>query len=389
MRAVLLGSGSYKSSLTYYRLVTLGKELSRLGWDISIIVPSADKYNDFTPDKQAHIEGVALVQPWQPATRSMPVNLLPYLFTATWAMLRRRAQLIYLYKPTPITIIGLLPKLLFGTPMVLDLDDLGSEVMRLEGQPAVQVKLVAWCERVALRHATAVVVASTYLRDMVRAKYPGKPVLVLSNGVDLEEYPAAPEAAPRPVLYYFGALNRLSLIEPLLRALPQTFAAVPDATAYILGGGKALDEARQLAQHLGIAGRVTFTGWVDKDAIRAYARFADIALCTQPDMPTVRAASNMKVFQYMSVASVPVVSDVGDLGSYVAGDGQEPAGAVVPADDEQALASVLIHLLTHPDERAKMALAARKRAETTYALPVLARRLQAFITAHATQKKRR
>lgn len=377
MRLVLLGSGSYKSSLTYYRLGAIGQFLSRLGHHVSMVVPSADKYNNFTPDTHPHIDGVSVVQPWQPATRKQIVNLLPYLVTSTWEVLRLRPQLVYMYKPTPITIIGLIPKLLFGTPVVLDLDDLGSEVMRLEGQSSFMVKLVAWCERTALHHANAVVVASTYLERLVREQYPEKSLLVLSNGVDPEDYQALPESAPRHAMYYFGALNRLSLIEPLLRALPLTLKAVPDVRITILGEGSARQDAEALTRELGISDRVFFNGYTEKKDIGKFVQFADLALCTQPDIPTVRAASNLKIFHYMAFATVLVASDVGDYSNYVNVGGK--SGLVVPAGNDKKLSEALIYLLTHDDERTEMALVARHKAETIYSWPTLVERLQAFI----------
>lgn len=374
----MLGSGSYKSSLTYFRLVALGQHLARLGWDVSMIVPSADKYNNFTPEPDATLPEVTLVQPWQPATSRLLINLVPYLLTAMTALLRLRPQLVYVYKPTPITIIGLVPKVLFHVPVVLDLDDLGSEVMRLEGQPRLLVALVALCEHLALRYADAVVVASTYLEQLVRQQQPHKPVLLLSNGVEPEQYVPSSAVTPRPHMYYFGALNRLSLIEPFLRALPRTLEAVPDASVTILGGGNAIEAARRLAEELGISERIIFTGWIDKDAVHQYVQFADLALCVQPDMPTVRAASNLKVFQYMALASVPVVSDVGDLPAYVQGMSR-PVGVAVPHGDQDALVDALVGLLRCGETRAEMARAARRLAETTYAWSTLASRLNTFL----------
>ena len=361
MKVLMLGSASYKSSLTYFRLVAIARQLGQLGWDVTVVVPSADKYNDFTPEPHASIDGVRLVQPWQPATRNILINLLPYLCTALAVVLRTRTELVCIYKPTPITIIGFAKKLFFRTPVIVDLDDLGSEVMQLEGQPKFMVRLVRWCEQYAVRHASAVVVASTYLEDRIKKQYPAKPILVLSNGVDLDEYPFATLIKPRKALYYFGALNRFSIIEPLLRALPPVIAAVPGVEVLILGGGAALDETKRAAVTLGIADHIRFTGWIEKDAIRDYVKFADLALCVQPDIPTVRAASNLKVFQYMALGSVPLVSDVGDLPKYVAAGSPEAVGLAVSTDDLGVLSKLLIDLLKNDRRRTDMAMRARAR----------------------------
>jgi hypothetical protein len=42
--------------------------------------------------------------------------------------------MVLIYKPTPITVLGLMPKLLAPTSVVVDLDDLGAEVIRDEGR---------------------------------------------------------------------------------------------------------------------------------------------------------------------------------------------------------------------------------------------------------------
>jgi glycosyltransferase involved in cell wall biosynthesis len=388
MKLLMLASGSYKSTLTF-RIVCLGQQLARTGWDVSLIAPSADKYNNFRPDKHASLDPIRLIQPWQLTTKSASLNLLPYICTSILAIFRVRAQVIYLYKPTPITIAGLLPKLLFRTPVILDLDDLGSEVMKAQGQSALQVLLVALCERLALRFASAVVVTSTHLESVVSNRYPKKTILVLPNGVDPAEYPLAKVQAPRHALYYFGALNRLELIEDLLRSLPNVLAAVPDTKVTILGGGSALAPAKKLAAQLGISRAVTFTGWIDMFAVRDYVQFADIAICYQPNTPPTRAASNMKVFQYMAMSSVLVVSDVGDLKSYVSATASEPAaGIAVAAADKARLAVALVDLLKHDERRIHMAEQARRRAETVYAWSTLGARLGRFIEVIAMQKGR-
>jgi glycosyltransferase involved in cell wall biosynthesis len=143
-----------------------------------------------------------------------------------------------------------------------------------------------------------------------------------------------------------------------------------------LGGGTALQSAKDLARELGITRTVSFSGWINMEDAVHYTQFADIAVCYQPDTPTVRAASNMKVFQYMAMGSVPVVSDVGDLAHYVR-DGA--AGVVVTPENPDALAKAICELLHDKNHRIRLAAASRKLAETTYAWSALATRLSHFL----------
>lgn len=375
MKLTILGSGSYRSTLSI-RIVALGRELSTLGWKVSVIVPSADKYNDYAKEAMTKDGQIRVIQPWQPATRWPMFNLIPYLLTSVIATLRSRPDVVYLYKPTPITLCGLLPKLLFGRPVILDLDDLGSEVMRAEGQSKLRIRLVARCEAIAMKHATAIVVASTFLERMIRQDYPDKPVLLVPNGVDLSLYPARSSGPLRPMAYYFGMINRLSLIEPMLRALPSLLERVPEARVTIIGGGSALEAAKALTAELGVAHAVSFTGMVKMLDVLSYTQFGDVGICYQPDIDTVRAASNMKVLQYMAMTTVPVVSAVGDLPAYIA---DQWAGLVVPPNDDEALADAIVELLTNNPKRIRCALNARQRVVGRYAWSTLAERLSVFI----------
>ena len=385
-RLLMLSSGSYNSTLSI-RTRYLARHLSD-AWDITIIAPSADKYNDFKPDHSLKSEFARLIQPWQLATRSFMLNLIPYLFSSLVSIIRVRADAVIINKPTPITVLGLVPKLLSRTAVVVDLDDLGAEVIRNEGRSRLTYGLVDWSERFCVRHADAVAVASTTLREHVRQLHPGKPILMLPNAVEPGEYHVVTEQRPRHGVYFFGALNRLDLIRDLLHAMPTVLNQVPDTRLTIIGGGTALDDAKSMCRDLGIEAAVAFTGWqTDMLAVQNYTQFADIGVCYLPDIRTVRAASNMKVFQYMAMGTVPVVSDVGDLRTYVQ-DGQ--AGVVVPPADVPALAGTLVELLQDDEARVRMAKEARQLAGDEHSWRNRATALGAFLTeTAATARSRR
>jgi glycosyltransferase involved in cell wall biosynthesis len=379
MKLLITGSGSYKSGLTDVRAVPLSKSLSRLGWDVTMVVPSADKYNNFKADHKAKIDGIKLIQPWQFKTKSPFINLLPYMFTSLYKVLLNRPDILYMYKPSPANITNLLP-------MVVDFDDLGSEVMRQQNQPKFQVWLVEKCENLALRLADAVTVTSSYLEQSVKEKYPNKPILILSNGVDVEAFKQINISKPRPAVYYFGAINRLSLIENLLRSLPDTIRQVPGTQVIIMGGGQSLNEAKALVKELGVASSVEFTGWIKPEQIYDYIKFADIGVCTQPNNITVRAASNLKVFLYMAFGTVPVVSRVGDLPKYVGKTKADRAiGEIVSPDDTNELSQTLISLLKSPTRRKELSLGARVRAENIYSWDKLAVTLNEYLKTQINQ----
>ena len=373
-KILMLGSGSYLSTLNI-RLRDLARHVAA-DFEVSMVTPAADKYNNFTPDHSLRPFEFKLIQPWQLATKLPLLNLAPYLFSSLVTILKSRADIIYIYKPTPITVLGLIPRL-WGRQVVLDLDDLGSEVMRLERQSRLSVALVAMCERLCMHFASKIVVTSTLLESIVRQKYPHKPILLLPNGVEPDDYVPVAHLPLRHAIYFFGGINRLNLIEDLLAALPAVLQAVPDTKVTIAGGGSALEQAKQRVRSLGVEESVKFTGWLsDMHAVQAYTQFGDIGVCYQPDGRTMRAASNMKVFQYMAMRTVPVVSNVGDLRRYVLNG---KAGVVVPPSDVAALSEALVELLVDTKRRTVLTERAYRLASTRYSWRQRAKDLRRFI----------
>jgi glycosyltransferase involved in cell wall biosynthesis len=343
LRIAMLASGSAGASLTY-RAVSFGKALAARGHDVTLVAPSADKYNDFDPTRRPDVAPVRLVTPFQLRTRHRMLNLLPYVPAAALVLLRRRPDVVWLYKPTPVTLPALLPRLLRGTPVVLDMDDLGAEVMASEGGSRLEVALIRGSEALASRSADGVVTASSYLRDRYRRARPDRPVVWVPNGVESGRYPEpASGTATEPKIVFLGSMGRTDILAPLLRALPEVAEAVPHVRAVIMGDGPAAPDLRRLADEVGATGRVTWLGWVDLYAAREHVAPGDVGYSVMPDAPSIRAASNMKIFQYLAMGALPLVSDVGDQSAYV---DHGRAGDVVPAGDGSALVEALVAALT-------------------------------------------
>lgn len=383
MKIVMMASGSVRSSLTH-RALRLGSALAARGHEVVLVAPSLDKYTGFKSEKINRLDGVRVVQPFQLQTKSPLLNLLPYLAAASAAVLRERPDILYLYKPTPITLPGLLARWVLRRPVVLDMDDLGSEVMAIEGQPAPIVKLVALCERLAARNARLIVGASSYLANFYRRELPDKKVLWLPNGADTTALrPLDPTDSPQ--LVFFGALNRRSLLEPVLRALP--LAWTPAGTApvrlTVIGDGSELASLKRLARRLGISSQVRFVGWARPEELGRFAKAGDLGLCYMPRARTTVACSNQKIFQYMAYGLIPVVSRVGDLPAYVG-----RSGFVAEPDSPTDLARVIAGALSPRIDYAERSAAAVRRARRRYDWDVLAAELEGFLESELHPARR-
>lgn len=316
MKITVVTSGSIRSNFTY-RVLQLSRSLRKLGHEVSIICPIADKYNNFVPERITEIDGVKIIQPFQFVTKRLEINLIPYILHSCYILLTRKSDLIYIYKPTPISIVGLIPKIFYKTKVVLDMDDIGSEVMKIEGHPIYQRKMVEWSERLAIRYSDKIVAASTYLRDLFRSKHKDKPIMVVSNAVDSNWFYPLKISEVKNRIVFMGSINRKNILEPLVDRAKEIAQIIPDLKVVIIGDGNFLGYFKEKVKSLSLDNIFEFTGWLSLDEAREKLMAGDIGYNYMPDEVTTKSASNMKVPQYMARGVVPLVSNVGDLAKYI------------------------------------------------------------------------
>ena len=348
MKITFLVSGNVRSNFSHRPLV-LARALHELGHEVVLIAPKADKYNKFIPETVTDIDGVRIVQPFQFTTRWPEINLLPYMFSAAVALLREKPDLVYIYKPTPISVIGLLSKFFRGVEIVADFDDLGSEVMRIEGHPWYQRSLVAWSERIAKKYADRLVAASTYLFEKLSKEFPTKPILGMPNGVEKEWFGLVAPSTHSKRIVFMGSINRKNILAPLFDVLPELLKIHPDCEVVIIGDGAFLPYFKKKVAGEEMAKHVTFLGWLPIEAAKDCLHSGDIGYSYMPDEITNRAASNMKVSQYMARGVVPLVSDVGDLPAIV----DFGHAGYISKFDKKSLKQTFLQALEDPERTAK------------------------------------
>lgn len=375
MKILFLTSGSVESNFTY-RALSLSRELQKQGHDVALVCPCADKYNGFLPKKVESIDSVRILQPRQFVTKRVEINLLPYIFGALYLTIREKPDLVYIYKPTPASIVGLAAKFLRGTTVVLDMDDLGSEVMKIEGHPKHQQKLIEWCEKIAARYSDRIVVASSYLFNKYEQEFPRKPLHLMPNGIDRSWFAPAVDSQKAKRIVFMGTLGRKNIIEPLFDALPKIIKKHPDTELLLMGDGQYLDYFKEKAIKLGIDENITFTGWLSLEKARENLQSGDLGYGFMPDNITTRAASNMKTPQYLIRGVVPFVSRTGDL-PHMVDEGR--AGYISPSEKPEDIEAELLRALEDTERKTIKAAAAREFAVQNFGWEKLAKDFERWI----------
>lgn len=203
--------------------------------------------------------------------------------------------------------------------------------------------------RLGVRLAARLIVPSGFLVG-VFARH-GMQAEIVPNVIDLARFKRRPlREAGSAHIVVARHLEVLYDNATALRAFAQVRAARPAARLTIAGGGPERERLVALAQALGVADAVTFSGPLQRDQMAALFQSADVSL--NPSL-----ADNMPNSVLESMASgVPVVSThVGGV-PYIVDDGR--TGLLVPPGDAAAMAQAVLGLLGDPQRWHRVADAA-------------------------------
>jgi glycosyltransferase involved in cell wall biosynthesis len=209
------------------------------------------------------------------------------------------------------------------------------------------------------RRNAAVVAVSQGVADSIRRD--DVAVHVVPHGTDLETFARAAPDRPlsqrarvgSPTVGSVGNFTAKKDHATLLAAFAKVRAAIPDARLVLVGIGPLEDALRRQAHDLDLAGAVEFTGRRD-DVEHVLPGFDVFALSSRYEgLP-------IALLEAMAAGVAPVVTAVGGIPE-VLSDGHD--GLLVPPGDPDALAQALIRVLGDDGERARLADAARARAQ--------------------------
>lgn len=292
-------------------------------------------------------------------------------------LLRRRGapQWDVVHCPTPVTTAAPTRLSRLGLPVVLG--PLNSGLGLPEGFRGVMRAEAGWLYPVrhlarvvdavvgSTRGAAAILVATRATLAAVAARYRGRCVAMLENGVELSRFIAAPWPDPpgegRPLRVLFvGRLIPFKGVNYLLEAVSRLSGEVP-VELRVVGDGPMAPEWRDLAESLGLSPRTTFTGNRPLDEVAAEMRQCHIFV-----LPSVRESGGGVLLEAMASARPVAAVAFGGPAEIV----DEGVGRALPADGPKALVDALAQLLhdvvADPDGWRQRGEEGRRRAESRY-----------------------
>ncbi|HEV2316945.1 MAG TPA: glycosyltransferase family 4 protein [Thermoplasmata archaeon] len=191
----------------------------------------------------------------------------------------------------------------------------------------------------------------------------GRPVEVIPSSVDLDRFRPDVDGsavrerlglAGRRVIAFTGRLVPHKGVDDLLRALARLPA---DVVLLVIGRGPDLPSLTALAQRLGVLDRVRFCPAVSDEDLPRYLRAADLFVFPSQNR---LEGFGLAVAEALASGLPVVITDIPGVREVI-----EPGREGILAEPllENDLADRVRELLDDPDRRARMARAARDRAE--------------------------
>jgi glycosyltransferase involved in cell wall biosynthesis len=298
---------------------------------------------------------------------------LARIFMLAWRVLLTRGfDVVHACNPPDLFfLIGGFFKLL-GKKFVFDHHDLGPELYEAKfGRRDFLHRLLLKLEYWTFRTADVSIATNESYRDIAigRGRMPPGRVFVVRSGPSLERLKRAPpddrlKRGRRHLVGYVGVMGKQEGIDYLLRAARHIVIdrGRSDVHFGLVGGGTSLAEMKALAQELGIADFVTFTGRVPDSEMLALLNTADV--CVNPDIANeMNDKSTMnKIMEYMALGKPIVQFDLAE-GRFSA----RRASLYARKNDAVDLAAKVIELLDDPRRRAEMGEYGRRRVEAELA----------------------
>ncbi len=212
-----------------------------------------------------------------------------------------------------------------------------------------------------LNHVNALTAITEDCRQhALRAGAPDQAIRIIFNGTDLRRFSPSPtgnRVDPRfgpQMIFACRQLFPRKGIRFLVEAVAQLKPQYPNLRLILAGDGFERPALQQLAEERGIAGDVTFLGWVPNVDLPQYYRAAILSV-----IPSLEEGFGIPAAEAMGCEVPVVASDAGGLPEVVE-DGV--TGLVVPRGDTAALTAAIGSLLGDPERRRRMGVAGRARA---------------------------
>ncbi|MGO4381551.1 glycosyltransferase family 4 protein [Pseudoduganella sp. RAF53_2] len=341
------------------------------GYEVSIICPTGKGYEK----RYEELEGIHIYRYKLPleaeGAKGYAIEYSLALFhtfrLALKVLFQRGFDIIHACNPPDLLfLIGGFFKLTMGKRFLFDHHDINPELYEAKfGRRDFFYKLMVLFERWSFNTADVSIATNDSYKKIAieRGGMDPDKVYVVRSGPKLDRLRVLPpvEALKKGRKYlvgYVGVMGAQEGIDLLLASVRHMVHDMgrTDVQFGLVGGGTSLEQMQALAQELGVADYVTFTGRVPDQQLLEMLNTADV--CVNPDVANdMNDKSTMnKIMEYMALAKPIVQFDLVE-GRVSAQD----ASLYAKKNDPVDMAKKIAELLDDPERRARMGEYGRNR----------------------------
>jgi glycosyltransferase involved in cell wall biosynthesis len=337
-----------------------GKELVRRGHLVHVVTRAVPGY----PIDDEEYEGV-FIHRWIKTASTGPLFGLSFVAGVIGALRRLRSELDVIHTHQALweaAATGLARPFLSGKPTLVQPASAGyygeaDELSRTRGARLLR--------RSILSNTGFAAISAEIERQWLDLGVPPRRMIRMASGVDTDQFHPGQSAVeaellPRPRVMFTGRLHPQKNL-PLLLSAWKEVARRTAANLILVGPGPDRRQLTELAESMGIAGRVQFVGALDNPA--DYLRAADVFV-----LPSVAEGMSNSLLEAMATALPCVVSGIGGNTDLIA-DGRN--GRLVSTATAEAWSRTLLEILDNPAGMQRLGDAARHCIDDRFALKVV------------------
>ncbi len=300
-------------------------------------------------------------------------SLLAMFVLSMFVWIRPGFDVIHAANPPDTAVFIAMFYKLFGKRFIFDHHDLAPELYtaRFDGKSHEFIcSALLGLERLSCRVADHVIATNQSYKELEfqRGKVAEARITIVRNGPDLSWL--GPVNANQGVLGqkmlmigYAGTMGIQDGVDYLLRALQCLIdLGRTDFFCVLVGDGDALPNLRLMAEDMGLARYLFFSGWVDHGKVASYLSEADICVSPEPSNPYNDRSTLIKIMEYMALAKPIVAFELPET-RFTAGE----AAIYATPNEELDFARKIATLMDDPTRRKKMGRIGRERVENELA----------------------
>jgi glycosyltransferase involved in cell wall biosynthesis len=363
--AMLLENNPYPEDV---RVLAEARSLLSAGHSVTVIAPRAPGQ-----PRREQVDGVDVVRfrAFDGSTHGALGYMLEYLLAATALHLAAvrallgGATVLHIHNPPDILFVAGALFRIAGRKVIFDHHDLFPETLEVKFGLGVASRIAAFGERLTFAVANHVIATNGSFADVAATRGGKSP-----SEITIVRNAPPSEWTQRPLQAREGALDEIQLayagaisaqdgaegLAPVLAGLRDHPDPV-NARLTIIGDGDGRPLLEAELARLGVADRVTFTGWVDADRVPELLTRADVCVDPAPATDVNERSTMMKIAEYLSLGKPVVAYDL--LEARRTSNG---AAMLVPPGDTARFAACIAELARNPELRLQMARTARRRA---------------------------